>query len=482
MIMNTTDSDADAEASSAFFCPITHEVQSESTLSITDEPNLYSPYALVSYLTKVKSVSPMTRKTIEFGDLLVHKAGDAQNGVPLGLIVDHHLENGDIDGAASALLSVGLSIDTPFPIQSYLLPHRSYMSGGSFLGRPTRMRLTLLAWALVCEHFELAEKLVVQYSANVNCSWGRYRTFGRAWDHDKGLTSDTANPVEDEVFTRLSCMALALDETINDVTTAKVKWLMDHTASVNFLHMQQAVTLDPASKALEMQALLLDYPTVKVNYLGINSVESTFDHLIYRVVETNLQCDDAMDSIIAMSLRILDDPTVVCEPLIKLTGCGRSILRQFHWLKCNPFRTKKWLPILQRLLDMGAVVDTEMLHYTLGALPGDKGYPQQHRALDCRQWVNNRSRWSDEVVLAVCHSVPPNIIIDGVNVISRAVLYARSDAIIIALLNAGASQYDQYNGMTALQWAESLDRQNLVSRIGSWNQTYAPYAAYAAYP
>lgn len=471
-----------AESMSPFFCPIAHEIQLGPTLSLAHEPSLYSPHCLASYLMSFKGASPMSRTVVTFADLCLHQAGETV-GVSLESTLHQCLQRSAVEAAADVLVSAGFSVDTPLNIHSALFPALELRI------RASSVRLTLMAWCVLSGDLDAGDLLVSKHMACVDRSWSRHCVHGSsvAWGADIGFTSDaqTLDPagsaVEDDAYTRLSCMALALDESLHAVgdDTTTIRWLMQHGAHVNFVHMQQAVSLSSAAHASRVQALLLTFPSVKVNYMGADRTESTFDHLIYRVVE-GIVCDhqtnpDEHNVVIAMLFRILDDPVVKRQTLSMLTGCGPHIVRQFHYLNSNPFRRVQWLPILRRLLDMGAVVDPEMLQHALGALPGDRGFPQQHRGLDCRRWINMRVRWPDEVVLALCHSVSPHVIMDGIHLLSRSVLYGRSAPVLTALLHLGASRYETYDGRTAVQWAEYLELPDVVTRLRTFDSMFISY-------
>jgi hypothetical protein len=460
------------ETNSPFFCPIAHELQLGHTLSIKDEKSLYAPRSLASYLLKVKCASPMTRQRVEFGDILLHQPGQML-GRPLGAFVEHCLRENDAAKAADALVAACMPVDMPISIQTNLLPYRG--SNDLATGRPTRIRMSILAWAVICKHFDMADKLVVRYNANVNSSWGRHAHSNASdapWGRDiaalmaNSVTRDLlGNTLEiDDPFSHLSCLTLALDESFNHVDADVVRWLMDHSATFSYMHMQQVVTLTDAHQASQMQAVSLAYPAVSCNYLGGAAGDSTFDNLIYRVLEVNHDALD-MQCVLAMAFRILDHPSVRERPLANLSACGINILRQFHWLKCNPFRTLEWLPVMLRLIEMGAVVDSSMFEYVVGALPGDRGYPLQHRVFDCSQWVNTRTRWPDDVLFALCHSVKPASITSAISLLPRAVLYSRGANVISALMSSGASVDSEYKGMTGLQWAQAMRQSDVASQI-----------------
>ena len=464
----------DDDANSPFFCPIVHETQTGVTLSIKNEPKQYSPTALSGYLTRIKGCSPMSRKRIAVCDLILHQP-QSTIGTSLTSLIEQNLVAKDFVGAATTLLSAGLHIDTPLFMRPDLLPYCKYISGNGplSLSRPARLKLTLLAFSLICEHYDMAEKLVQRFNACVNCSWGRNNLLGEAWGNDvatltSGETRSMLNKriIDDEdTYSRMSCLSLALDETVTNVSEQRIEWLMQHYAMVKPMHMQQAVTLSLASQALKMQTLLLQYPGVQANYMSYGSSESTFDNIIYRVVENQLSTatDEAASCVAAMALRILNDSHGVS--LSSLCGYGAAVVKQFHWMQHNPFRTTAWVPLLERLLDMGATVDVEMLQYALGPLPGERGFPLQQTTSDYHQWANSSARWPDEVVLAFCHSVSRGVVANSSKLLIRAVMYARAPAVIVALLQAGAAHYDCYNDMTATHWAEVLNQQDTLSRF-----------------
>ena len=441
-------------------CPISLAPLPPMYLTIKNEEGVHYSPALVDFLAHFSSTSPHTRKKISICDIQLHNLEVRPVSVVRAIV--RCLRERDTQHLAKIYRASGFPANATMRLSiDECLSEEDKSACERKLGiRPPFnpfVNISVLGLAALRADIDLMHFLIGSIRCNPNFKWQRHMLpEGLPWLYGTENYTDLDGNVEPQIMSRHN-------------TSLDVTGLLHEDGLASALHFALlGMQINPTARKLNAVQWLLDYGAVSVVedintvlYLTDNtetvyetltavadklqwpshhkqqSTGTPFDVVMHYVAFMDIHrraCE--REEFVGMATCILDLPCLSGAGIDKITQKGRF----FFDSATEIFFSRRWEPVVQRLLDAGAEVTSKFIHRAIGELPENNAVLIQ--SVDTWLYGLRPPPYAVEIVMLLIERASDAVIMCDPTLMTRALVHKQPVKVVQALIRRKAPMFD----------------------------------------